>query len=1069
MMHKHLSTICSRGDPISTPTIADSPDGALAKVSMAAYKQAPNRQPPGTLSLAVPSANSGGSNAITPTSTSPLKSPLRVPPRTPARSPSTTKFPPTPAIIKSFEEDLSRLEPDQMFARYTVSEVRALQTRLRTEADSKQEELRLMVGERYRDLLQASSAIVSISETSQRVRDTLVEMKAACSTSKEIRALQGGHKKAHSLLGVNTGRGRSSLQGKDVPLLDMDEANESADSQLSTLQSLAAHLKLLLDTPEQLWRLLERKRYLQAAWLYLLARVVHRALTDEDEDDEEREVAWTKEGIRVAALGLITNKDQFPLIQRQWDTISSFRSQISYRAGQSLRDHPSSPPVSPSSLESSPYLPVAETLVSILLLDSLPLSETLALFLSQRTKTLQAVYSSHRSLNSAAHSPAISKNRRKNQELAANLLRSPNTQGANLTPDPTNDLNANFRLPPSPGVVPDVDVLERRHVKRRREKILKHVRQSLKRAVDLIAVTLGASRDVYGGGKQQPLIEVLLENAASSDNATGDNVLENAVNTPLLLKSLPSSTLLDRYLPNSIKSFAPYIDTTSPSSRLSSSTAASTVSEWFRTSIESLEGKLSTWLEDLDSVRDVWSVWSGLQAPRSDTTAGWWAILTPIERDQLLAVVKSACIRRVKDVWKDKLGEVEATTVREVQHCVETLRGGGKDGESDVNPSSFYFQPEFLAALSGADFPAGPSSAPNPLQKCKDALKQRVSNRTPMLHSVLVSLELLAKDLKDDLLALESPAGSSATTVELMKDFRPDAQSAALEMAKSLRTLLQREGSKGLDAAMDTLVVVFVGKVALELATESPFVEDLVPGVEDHRQFRSEMSSVHDDSLERWRTHSVSKALGECGTLFSATQAFSITSLPSTPSPCLIQSLMNLAGSIQELGLANHALRSKQVSKMLLDAFTTAVSGKVPPDLQGVPVQALWDLSFLSKLASDPTTSEDDRPITQTIERVRSHIVTQITAKEAKQLDTHVASTVDLQQGRTQLLLGLLLGPSSLLAASSAASVASRNRSGTALGASTPPAEKDFQLAMAIAKPSSRFGMLLVGGVDGKV
>ncbi len=62
------------------------------------------------------------------------------------------------------------------------------------------------------------------------------------------------------------------------------------------LQSLAAHMKLLLDAPEHLWRLLERKLYLYAAWLFLLSRVVHRSLSrDHDEDD----APWTASGIDI--------------------------------------------------------------------------------------------------------------------------------------------------------------------------------------------------------------------------------------------------------------------------------------------------------------------------------------------------------------------------------------------------------------------------------------------------------------------------------------------------------------------------------------------------------------------------------------------------------------------------------------------------------------------------------------------------------------------------------------------------------------------------------------------------
>lgn len=68
-----------------------------------------------------------------------------------------------------------------------------------------------------------------------------------------------------------------------------------SDKHLQALQSLSAHVKLLLDAPEHLWRLMERKSYLNAAWLFLLARVVHRALS-QDEDDQ----SWHAYGIDVS-------------------------------------------------------------------------------------------------------------------------------------------------------------------------------------------------------------------------------------------------------------------------------------------------------------------------------------------------------------------------------------------------------------------------------------------------------------------------------------------------------------------------------------------------------------------------------------------------------------------------------------------------------------------------------------------------------------------------------------------------------------------------------------------------
>ena len=61
-------------------------------------------------------------------------------------------------------------------------------------------------------------------------------------------------------------------------------------------------MKLLLDAPEHLWRLLERNKYFPAAWLFLLARVVHRALVRDDDDQEE--TSWMRQGVDIMVCTL---------------------------------------------------------------------------------------------------------------------------------------------------------------------------------------------------------------------------------------------------------------------------------------------------------------------------------------------------------------------------------------------------------------------------------------------------------------------------------------------------------------------------------------------------------------------------------------------------------------------------------------------------------------------------------------------------------------------------------------------------------------------------------------------
>uniref|UniRef100_A0A8B9QXK1 Conserved oligomeric Golgi complex subunit 1 n=1 Tax=Anas platyrhynchos TaxID=8839 RepID=A0A8B9QXK1_ANAPL len=109
-----------------------------------------------------------------------------------------------------------------------AAELRAAERRLRAGIEQKREELRQMVGERYRDLIEAA--------------DTIAEMRLSAE------APAGGR------------------QGAAPPRLP------------EKLYRAAAQLKLLLDIPERAWGAMEAGRYLPATRLYLLCRHLHGLL-----------------------------------------------------------------------------------------------------------------------------------------------------------------------------------------------------------------------------------------------------------------------------------------------------------------------------------------------------------------------------------------------------------------------------------------------------------------------------------------------------------------------------------------------------------------------------------------------------------------------------------------------------------------------------------------------------------------------------------------------------------------------------------------------------------------------
>uniref|UniRef100_A0A672URY6 Conserved oligomeric Golgi complex subunit 1 n=1 Tax=Strigops habroptila TaxID=2489341 RepID=A0A672URY6_STRHB len=132
-------------------------------------------------------------------------------------------------------------EAEALFEAHTAAELRAVERRLRAGIEQKREELRQMVGERYRDLIEAA--------------DTIAEMRLS----------------AERLLGAVRGlqRGGAARPGPAAPA--RPPAQES-------FYRAAAQLKLLLDVPEKVWGAVEGGRYLPAARLHLLGAHLRRQL-----------------------------------------------------------------------------------------------------------------------------------------------------------------------------------------------------------------------------------------------------------------------------------------------------------------------------------------------------------------------------------------------------------------------------------------------------------------------------------------------------------------------------------------------------------------------------------------------------------------------------------------------------------------------------------------------------------------------------------------------------------------------------------------------------------------------
>ncbi|KAF9567030.1 hypothetical protein CPC08DRAFT_65181 [Agrocybe pediades] len=461
------------------------------------------------------------------------------------------------------------LSPDELFTKHTVSEVKAVQQRLRADADAKQEELRLMVGERYRDLLQASSSIIAIASSSRRVVEALQECRTEI-TSQRAHELPAPPKTA-------------ALEGID-------------DLHLYTLQVLSAHMKLLLDAPEHLWRLIERQKYLQAAWLFLLARVVHRALVQGNESDEH---SWFSEGIDIL--------NEFPLVQRQWEVVSQFRTQIIHKSTLSLRE------------ASASYETTCAILVTLHLLDSRPLSETLNTLFLQRTKALQALLS--------------------------------------WTPDSP---------PTSSGT-------------RQRPASVREVIKIMKNSLRTIFQTVGTARHIFCARQSSPSLIGRVLGSIQADNegdrdhdALPDDLI---ISSQSLLTQLTSSANF-QLLPPNLRYYKPYIDMDSSSTSLPQDLLTRKLQDWFASASGQWRQSAERWISGLLTIKDVGSLRNSLR--RNILAAG----LEESEKEMTIRDLISLCNKRVIEIWKTRLSDAERDSKARLRDLVFADNNEDPSGDS---------------------------------------------------------------------------------------------------------------------------------------------------------------------------------------------------------------------------------------------------------------------------------------------------------------------------------------------------------------------------------------------------
>ncbi|KAJ4485835.1 hypothetical protein J3R30DRAFT_3283663 [Lentinula aciculospora] len=725
------------------------------------------------------------------------------------------------------------------------------------------------------------------------------------------------------------------------------------DVHLQALQVLAAHIKLLLDVPEHIWKMLEKKKYLSATWLYLLSRVVHRALVREEQDEE----AWRNLSIDVP--------ESFPLVQRQWEVVAQFRSQIVHKAVLSLRDFTTS------------HEETCATLLTLHLLDSRPLSDTLTVLLDQRSKSLHTIF-----------------------------FKNPTPRGS-----------------------------------------MREIKECILVALQSISQTMRTSRDVFQTRNSQlSLIRATLEFIQTDLIPLTGLPSELQLTTHSLLDSLPSSSHFST-LPQNLTSYKPHVDVNSQFSSLPPTHLDENLSEWFQKSTDALRISCQTWLSYTDSVKIVWSIRNFLRAWLQSSVA-----LEPSEISHLKALFDEVCSEHIVEIWRMGLSNAETAFRDQLTSAVLSLKNESVNhfATADAFPLTHLFDAPSLPTVSQME--------DLPLQKYRASLQRQLSGRVSLLDNVLKTLEKCAVALQGDLMQVlrGDDTDTNSIITWLKESYQPDAKrlcTAALDDIEISANTLPNE------TELDVNALVFVGRVVEELSSSS-FVSDM--SCDEAVVLGKRLvplllaKSLYDTTIDRWREFTVLHVLSQHRIAVPLTD---LQYLPCTsPSVNLMQSLLLLAEAIQKLGFSGESMRHNHLADRTVHLF---ISRLLDLEWEHNKIQTIHDIGFLRKIVELWGPHWDD--VCGLLDAKTSRIRDLIGDPDDIPSDERLSRMSADQLARTQTILAAILPyPSVKGASSSSERSVSSDKFAALLPLGVPFPDKDYRAAIEVAKPSSRFALLLV-------
>ncbi|XP_062565943.1 conserved oligomeric Golgi complex subunit 1 isoform X2 [Armigeres subalbatus] len=230
--------------------------------------------------------------------------------------------------------NLLDINVDKLFEQHSIIEIDQIHKKLQAEVELKREELRTMVGERYRDLLKAADTIGEMRTTASSIIENVDNITSACRKLND-----------HQLIGFRS--------VSDHPRTHNKNAN-------SKFHGVIVQIKLLTSLPEMIWSAIDKEDYFVATQLFIFSRHISTGLQLDSNNE---------------------TMAKFPVAKKQWAVLSQFFFTIKQKCASCLEREDLTAEVA------------TKCLASLVLMENCQLDYILSFFVQMRLKAYSGVLS----------------------------------------------------------------------------------------------------------------------------------------------------------------------------------------------------------------------------------------------------------------------------------------------------------------------------------------------------------------------------------------------------------------------------------------------------------------------------------------------------------------------------------------------------------------------------------------------------------------------------------------------------------------------------------------------------